>query len=91
MYRNQCPGLGCAHATAPPEARALRTLRVIIVACVGGPWSGEQRSFRANPIAGEHLTMIEYTDDPRAGHYVIDFEAPRDGGAPTATWVPREH
>jgi hypothetical protein len=35
--------------------------------------------------------MIEYTDDPRAGHYVIDFEAPRDGGAPTATWVPREH
>lgn len=64
---------------------------MIVVACVGGPWSGEQRSFRANPIAGEPLTMIEYTDDPRSGHYVIDFDAPRDGGAPTATWVPRAH
>jgi hypothetical protein len=60
---------------------------MIIVSCVGGPWDGEERQFRATPVVGSPLTMIEYTDNPRDGHYQIELDAAR--GVPIATWVPR--
>jgi hypothetical protein len=64
---------------------------VIVVRCAGGPWDGQERNFRASPVAGSELSLIEYTDDPGEGHYRVDLDTSSDGShaIPLARWINR--